>query len=368
MGAARLNLLDEINLMVQRKVTESELRDAYARHNGSTSKIAAEFDVHRRTVANRLRALGFPALQRGESILTKTEQPTEFRIADLPDDDIPVDDLVEHRIKQFAKKRESHDATKSIAVTVSLPGPIAILHFGDPHVDDDGTDLELLRKHSDLTKLPGVWGANVGDTTNNWVGRLAKLYAEQSTSASQAWKLAEWFISRTRWLYMLGGNHDAWSGAGDPIRFIARQSKALYQPSAARLELRFPNQRRVIVNARHDFAGHSMYNPAHSQMRSLQFGARDHLAVSGHRHVSGYGVIKDAETGRVCHALQVASYKVFDRYAMEKGFRDQRLGPAAMTVIDPRLPETHPDMIKIWWDPQEGADYLAMIRSSRPVD
>lgn len=351
--------------MVTRKASEADLRDAYARHNGSTTRIANEYGMAIRTVAKRLRALGFPAKQSGERSDPVTSV-AEFRIADLPDDDVAIDDLVEHRIKQFAKKREAADATKSIAVDVSLDGPIAILHFGDPHVDDDGTDLEMLRKHSDLTKQPGVWGANVGDTTNNWVGRLAKLYAEQSTSASQAWKLAEWFIARTRWLYMLGGNHDAWSGAGDPIRFIARQSKALYQPSAARLELRFPNQRRVIVNARHDFAGHSMYNPAHSQMRSLQFGARDHLAVSGHRHVSGYGVIKDAESGRVCHALQVASYKVFDRYAMEKGFRDQRLGPAAMTVIDPRLPETHPDMIKVWWDPAEGADYLAMIRS-RPA-
>jgi hypothetical protein len=352
--------------MSHAKATDQQLREAHARHDGSSTRIAKEFGMSARTVAKRLRKIGFPALPRADMRDSQPVAAGEFHIAELPDDDIAIDDLVEHRIKQFAKKREAHDATKSIAVDVSLDGPIAILHFGDPHVDDDGTDLELLRKHSDLTKLPGVWGANVGDTTNNWVGRLAKLYAEQSTSASQAWKLAEWFISRTRWLYMLGGNHDAWSGAGDPIRFIARQSKALYQPSAARLELRFPNQRRVMINARHDFAGHSMYNPAHSQMRSLQFGARDHLAVSGHRHVSGYGVIKDAETGRVCHALQVASYKVFDRYALEKGFRDQRLGPAAMTVIDPRLPETHPDMLKVWWCPEEGADYLAMIRS-RPA-
>jgi hypothetical protein len=35
----------------------------------------------------------------------------------------------------------------------------------------------------------------VGDTTNNWTGRLARLYADQSTSAAQAWRIAEWLVN-----------------------------------------------------------------------------------------------------------------------------------------------------------------------------
>ncbi|MFN7340326.1 MAG: hypothetical protein ACK5VI_04495, partial [Opitutia bacterium] len=271
----------------------------------------------------------------------------------------------EHRIRAFKRKAEAFDATRAIPVKVKIRGAIGILHFGDPHVDDDGTDLEALRAHSEMTHLEGVFGANVGDTTNNWVGRLAKLYAEQGTTASQAWKLAEWFIGRTRWLYMIGGNHDGWSGAGDPIKWIARQAKALYQPSSARVRLEFPNGRAVVVNARHDFAGHSQYNPAHGTMKALQFGVRDHINVAGHRHISGLGAIKDPETGRICHAVQVASYKVIDRYALEKGFRDQRLGPAAFTTIDPSLPDTHPDMVKVFWDPAAGVDYLTWLRSRK---
>ena len=289
----------------------------------------------------------------------------EFTVSNLPDDDIDVEELVEHRIKQFEKKRKHQEATKLIPIKVHIPGVIGILHFGDPHVDDDGTDLDAIRQHGDLTHLEGIWGANVGDTTKNWVGRLARLYANQSTSADQAWKLAEWFIQRTRWLYMIGGNHDAWSGSSDPIKWISKQSNTLYQSSECRIGLRFPNKREIIVNARHDFAGHSQWNPTHGQMKAAQMGMRDHIMISGHKHTSGYGLIKDPSTGKVCHAIQVASYKIFDSYAKERGFRDQSLSPACMTVINPDLPQDHPDMVKVFWCPFEGADFVKWKRKKK---
>ena len=34
----------------------------------------------------------------------------------------------------------------------------------------------------------------------------------------------------------------------------------------------------------------------------------------------------------------------------------------ALTVIDPALPDTHGDMVKLFWDPFEGADYLTFKR------
>ncbi len=216
------------------------------------------------------------------------KEKSEFTVVALPQDDLDIEDLVELRIKQFGKRKEYEEAAKLIDVNVRLNGAIAILHFGDPHVDDDGTDLSLLREHSNLTKQEGVWGANVGDTTNNWIGRLARLYASQSTSAEQAWKLAEWFINRTRWIYMIGGNHDAWAGAADPIKWIARQTDTLYKPSECRINLKFPNGRTVVVNARHDFAGSSQWNPAHAQMKAAQMGYRDHIMISGHKHTHLY--------------------------------------------------------------------------------
>jgi hypothetical protein len=348
--------------MALRKATDAELLASHNQHSGSTVKIAREFDMSVRAVATRLRRLGVPPLT--EDRQTREPMPArEFTVPELPDDDIPIEDLVEHRIRQFERKRARHDAAKLIPVSVRIPGPVGLLIFGDPHVDDDGTDLALLKRHSDLTHEEGIWGCNIGDSQNLWVGRLAKLWAEQSTSASQAWKLVEWFISRTRWLWIIGGNHDMWAGAGDPLKWICRQKGVTYQSSEVRIGLRFPNGREVLVNGRHDFAGHSQWNPAHGVMKAAQMGVRDHVLLSGHKHVSGYGVVKDPATGRTCHAVQVASYKLYDRYAMERGFRDQSLSPCAFLIVDPSKADDHPDLIKVYWDADEGAEVLRWMRS-----
>jgi hypothetical protein len=291
-------------------------------------------------------------------------KPDEFELPDLPEESVTVEELLERRKRQFTQKRVYEDAHKLIPIKVKIDGPIGILHFGDPHVDDDGTDIDALERHTDIiNNTPGMFGANVGDTTNNWCGRLARLYGEQSTSAKEAWQLAEWFVNRVRWLYAIGGNHDLWSGSGDPMQWIMKQQNGLYKSSEVRLNLEFPNGRDVRINARHDFSGNSMYNPAHGAMKAILFGERDHISICGHKHVSGYGVLKDPNTGTICHAIQVASYKVFDRYAKERGFRDQHISPCAVTVINPEADEA--GLVHVFWDAEEAAEYLTWLRSRK---
>lgn len=99
--------------------------------------------------------------------------------------------------------------------------------------------------------------------------------------------------------------------------------------------------------------------------KALQMGVRDHIAICGHKHVSGYGVIKDQSDGKVCHAIQVASYKVYDRYAKERGFRDQHISPCAVTVIDPDATEA--SFVQLFWEPEPAADYLTWLRQKRGV-
>lgn len=288
------------------------------------------------------------------------ETPPEIEMEELPAE-IDPSELWEERKRKYEKKAAREEAEKLINVRVRDDKPIAIHFFGDPHVDDNGTDLPLLEAHTRIVnETPGMYAANVGDTTNNWVGRLAKLWAEQSTSADEAWVLAEhWLRMCEKWLFIVGGNHDAWSGSGDPIKWI--RGRVHYGPSMVRLNLQFPGADDIRVNARHDFAGKSMWNPAHGSMKAAQMGFRDHLLINGHRHNSGYGVIKCPATGVISHCVQVASYKVYDRYAKERGFADQHLSPCGTVVLDPWA--SHPaEYIKLFWEPQEAAEFLTWKR------
>ncbi len=347
-----------------------EAYDAWIKSGKIFRDAARLLKVDDKTVRHRVEIaadrFGLP-LDRSDAMTAgygRQRKKDEFQTPQLPDDDMPVEDLISHMKKRFEKKRAYEEARKLIPVKINIEGPIGILHFGDPHVDDDGTDIGALERHKELCNtVEGLFAANVGDVTNNWVGRLAPLYAEQGTSKKQAWKLAEWLISGTHWLYLIGGNHDAWSGAGDPLKWIAKQADSLYESSEVRLALNFPNGASVRINARHDFSGSSQWNPAHGPMKSVFHGVRDHIAICGHKHKSGYGLIKAPDSGITCHAIQVASYKLYDRYARDHGFRDQTLGPCAVTVIDPSLPDTHPDLVKVFWDADTGAEYLTWKRA-----
>ena len=353
--------------MAVRSVSDAQLITAIRENNGIRARAAQALGISVRCVMERVRELQAKGVRGLDTTYNRPKvQHAGFEFTPVPDNDIPIEELIEHRKRQFSHKREHEEASKLIPIDIKLKGAIGILHFGDPHVDDDGTDLEALERHTALVnKTEGMFGVNVGDTTNNWVGRLARLYADQSTSAAQAWRLAEWFVGRCDWLYMIGGNHDLWSGSGDPLKWIAKQHNTLYRASEARIALKFPNGLQVRVNARHDHAGSSIWNPAHGPMKAAMLGTRDHIYVAGHKHESAYSVLKDPIEGITMHALKVASYKVYDRYAKDKGFRDNALSPCVLTTINPALPPEHPDLVKVWWEPEEGADYLRFLRAKR---
>lgn len=289
-----------------------------------------------------------------------------FEVAELPDPDPTADELLERRRKDYARKSKAADARRLIPIRIEIDGPIGVAHFGDPHVDDDGTDIGLLERHVALVnKTPGLFAGNVGDFRNNWIGRLARLWAQQSTGATDARILAKWLLEAMDWLYLVGGNHDAWSGADDPIAWIADQVNALHEPFAARLELQFPDKRKIRINARHDFQGRSEWNPAHGPAKAARLGWRDHILTCGHTHVSGYNVLKDPSSGLISHAIRVASYKLHDRFAIERGLPDQNIFMCPVTILRPEFPDNDPRCVTTMFDPETAADFLTFLRAKK---
>lgn len=328
-------------------------------------------------MANRAiaRDLGIDAGTVRWHLRDKTWEPSEaLEVEEKIPDGVPVETLIAQRCELYAKKAEKIKAQAFRAIKVKMKGPIGILHFGDPHIDDDGTDIETLMRHAELTRTTeGLFGANIGDVTNNWVGRLARLYAEQSTSAKQGRELAEYFLKSVDWLYIVGGNHDYWTNGTGVLDWFAKQygymESGQFQYHGVRLGLQFPNGKEVRINARHDFRGSSEHHPTHGPAKAARMGFFDHIAICGHRHQSGYEWVinpdpltGDGETGLMTHAIRVATYKKIDSFQREKGFPYNNTGPGVVTIIDPEATKEC-NLVQVFPDPERGAEYLTWLRS-----
>lgn len=332
--------------------------NALARH-GSVGAAARSLSLHRQTYQDRLKV----AKARGI-------RPTQFSVKAPAGETLPVDAIRRRRKEQFAQLRQAKLDRVLTPLKVLADGPIGIVHFGDPHLDDDGTDLEKIEQHTEIVrKTEGLFAANIGDGINAWTGRFARLYAEQSTSEAEAVALYEWWLSSIapHMIYCIGGNHLAWhSGMGIALhKWILANCSALFDNSSVRFDMQFPNGKRVRINARHDFAGHSMWNTVHGALKAATMGWRDHILTCGHTHTSGYAVLKDPATGLISHAIRVSSYKTFDRYAHEKGLPNQDIFPSVVTIIDPTRDDDDPRLIHTCFDVEQGADYLRWLRKRK---
>jgi hypothetical protein len=283
-----------------------------------------------------------------------------------PEDVRTVDEIKEAKRQVFAHKRNHAKAAELIPVEIKDDGPIGIAHFGDPHLDDNGCDVDQIDHHTSIVReTDGLYAASVGDYTNNWVGRLARVYAEQTTSAKEGWKLVESFIQSCPWLYLVAGNHDAWSGANDPLSYIAAAAKTYLAYHGARLALQFPNGREVRINCRHDFKGVSQYDEAFGPGKAFLWGFRDHIFTCGHRHTNGYKrMARYLYNGEpiIAHCIRVAAYKKFDDFAASKNFLPTPNQPCVVTIIDPHTDNPH-ELVKVRWDIQDAAEELKWRRA-----
>lgn len=342
--------------MAQQPLSDDALRDALSAlaQYGSVTAAAKALGLSRGTFDSRI--------HRAKSRLPA---PT-FEVEELPSETLSAEALLARRSQQFAKKAAAKDARTLVPVKVNIDGPYGLALFGDPHVDDDGTDIDLLQQHvAVINRTEGMLAGNIGDFSNNWVGRLARLYGQQSTSAAEAWVLVEWLIHAVPWLFLIGGNHDLWSGAGDPIKWMARSARVAYEANGMRLGLTSPTGRVVRLNARHDFSGKSMWNTAHGPSKAAQMGWRDHILACGHMHTSGYSIVRDPASGLISHAVRIGSYKTFDRYADEKGLPNQTISPCVVAIVQPDQADDSPRLVTMFHDVETAADFLKFLRKRK---
>lgn len=283
----------------------------------------------------------------------------------IPDPDLTAQQIIDMRIKQYEQRKAWSDAKKWMEFAVNTDLPIGICHFGDPHLDDDGCDWPLLQRDIALCRdTPGLFGMNMGDVHNNWVGRLMKEYANQSTTRSQAWKLIDWFFkdSGVKWLVMLLGNHDEWNYGNELLTRIAENTCTMID-WRAQFVLRFSNDCRFRIDAAHDHSGQSQWNSLHAQQKASSMGGTAHLYIAGHRHNWAVAQHECPHTNRVYWLARARGYKRIDDYAEKLGFGEQKFGASIVTVIDPKASEVN--RARVFADVAEGAEYLTFLRSRR---
>lgn len=258
----------------------------------------------------------------------------------FPDEDIPVEEIISQLKKANSKRIQHENAKKWFTIKAPVEGPFAIMFFGDPHVDDNYCNWELLSHHINLAKSHDrIYGINIGDTHNNWVGRLMKLYKDQDVTQKTAYRLAEWFMfeSGVKWLVWLLGNHDAWNDGIARLKQMGGTAVVM-QDWRAQFKIQCYNGKEILIDAAHDHKGHSKFNELHAQDNVALMEKTPHLAIAGHRHHPALKKKWVPAEGMVSWLARLGSYKWVDQHAKNLGFYDYQDAPAMLAIIDPDAP------------------------------
>lgn len=279
----------------------------------------------------------------------------------------PGAEIVAARKAEFERVKSASPAGQT-NIFMCDDEPFMLVVLGDPHLDNPGTDLNLFERWANiLDHTKHIHGIGMGDWLDNWVRVLSFLYATAETTAPEGWILLEHYIDQIgpHLLASVAGNHDDWAGHSDVLAMLMAKHGVRHRSKSLRVLLKTPGGFEVSVNMRHRWTGRSMWNEVHAIKKAMRMGIRDDILLGGDLHVSGEAIEKDPMSGKLSYGYQVASFKLVDDYADDKGFLDRHVSPAVALIVDPRLPNTHPDRVKHFFSPEPAVAYLQMLRGVR---
>lgn len=345
------------NPLGKRSITPTEqqqmqdLAKQYTRDDGTIniSGMAKALGIPRPTIQNRLRRNPI-----------NVEFPSFVTEGDEEED---IEDVLNRKSKHFERKQKAAADRDWFPIKIKESQPYGLLCFGDTHLDDDGANIPLLRKHAALAAQDGIYGLNIGDVSNNWVGRLERLYAHQETSRNTGRRLVQWFMwdSGVKWVCWILGNHDIWNeGADFHMRLADRKIPVL--DWRAQFKLVHPNGTECRIDASHGRKGSSIWNNLHATLRSARLGEVADAFLTGHTHNYGLEDLEIAERRIATWLVQLRGYKHFDSYALHSNFAEYQRGAAVLLIIDPRKDAKRPVM-QCFDDVDVGYRFLQTLRS-----
>lgn len=288
---------------------------------------------------------------------------SELIFPELPSSELPPGQLIDQACARFSHHLAARQARRWMEIGVKSNKPIGVCLMGDPHIDNNGCNWPLLREHIRiLEETPGMYAVGIGDLTDNWIGRLTRLYADQEMSKKQAWKLVKYLLKETkiRWLCHILGNHDAW-GDGPYLIKANAQPIVPVEDWQSRFQLVFPNGQRVRIHAAHDFPGSSIWNKMHGPQKASMLLEQADIFACGHKHEWACNESENANRDFVYWLVRSRGYKFIDSYADQLGYGSQRYGASITAIIDPDGGGTR--RIRCFPDLTEAAEFLTWKRS-----
>jgi hypothetical protein len=325
--------------------------DALARHDGNKSHAANDLKWSRHRVQRLLAEIE----KEGEIPNVPIAEP-------LPPEDISTEETIELMRRRFSLRQAHHKAKHWREFHVPTDGAYALMLFGDPHIDDDGCNWALLEDHCALAReTQHLYAISIGDVTNNWVGRLEKLYGNQETSSATARKLIKWLLveSGVPWWLWIHGNHDAWN-QGIPIIEGMNAHSVVMEDWQAKVALRSPNGHNLRIWLAHNFPGTSQWNKLHGAQKAAQMKDWAHLYAAGHHHNWALHQEEHDHRSFVYWLARVRGYKFMDSYADHLGFGEQEYGSSIIAVVDPFSDKLN--ALTCFADPHEGVEFLKWKR------
>lgn len=323
-----------------------------------------------RPAERALRAEGFEISERTiRRLLADLAEDNGRGFSVEPTPEVDVNDLIAKRAAVFAKKQAVKQFNKLVPVQVHLDGPIGLGLMGDPHIDSDGCNIELLMKHCEIFdgRNEGLFAGLLGDMWNNWGGRLARLWSEQTTDGAEARALVEHFLNRVYWMFAIYGNHDLWSGHSNILEPMLKNQAGVVRDWRLRLGLKFPNGKTCKIYAAHGFPGKSMYLQNMGAVKKAVFDGQHDIYVSGHTHVAGYSFGTHPGSDKTWHAVQVGTYKEIDSFGDQIGAEDYNAYTCPVALIDPEA-RSPLNFIRWEFDPEQAADRLSWMRKRWSVN
>lgn len=321
---------------------------------GSNAKAAAILGVNESTVRRRLRDAGMSA---------KHDMVSMPSFVIDGDEEEPIDSILDRKAKHFERKLKAHSDREWFRIKINEAKPYAILAFGDVHLDDDGANIPLLQRHLKIASQPGVYGLNIGDVSNNWVGRLERLYAHQETSRNTGRRLVDWFMwdSGVSWLCWVLGNHDTWNeGADFHMRLAQRKIPVI--DWKAQFALEHPSGSVCKLDASHGRKGSSMWNNLHATLKAAKLGEMADAYLTGHTHNYGCEDLEIAERKSSTWLVQLRGYKFFDTHALYNNFAEYQRGSSVLLIVDPSEGAKRP-ILQCFDDVELGYQFLKMLRN-----